>query len=184
MLTAEEHRKACYVGTQVAHQRGYIVGGKGTVGREPTEQCAVLVFVAPASNHVEAATVHVVLEIIYKGNNRFLHTLDVHTGSAIVDGQLDCAACDYYHTYELYYEESEEDLEGRECEGGSYWDDGDGKSGFTPCTSTDTKWYESGFLLAGTAGWFCPSHFAQAYEDDVKAVKWAREHAERHKSAP
>lgn len=145
------------------------------IGRQPTSQCDIVVIIAPAG----AAWVHVVLEIIYKEDKRFLHTQDVHVGSEDAD---DCSVCDEYHTYELYYEYTEEDLEEHQCEGGMYWND-DGKGGFDQCTRYDTEWYESGFLLTGTAGWFCPTHRAQAYQEDLQEdlaiVRHARERAER-----
>jgi hypothetical protein len=150
---------------QVARKRGYNVE-KAAIGRLPTEQCSVVVVVAPALTE-QTSHVHVVLEITHHDQGRCLRTLDVHQGLTVLEGQLDCNICDYYHTNELYYEEiDEEDLVGHECEGGSFWDDGD-KSGFTPCERTDTTWYE--FWMTGTAGWFCPSHWP--YEDDLKAIK-------------
>ncbi|MBV9691112.1 MAG: hypothetical protein JO202_15550 [Ktedonobacteraceae bacterium] len=180
MLTPAEQNKACQIGAQVARKRGYSVSGKGVIGRRPSEQCAVVVVVAPARRGQTACHVHVVLEIAYTDQGRCLRTLDVHAGSTIIDGQLDCDGCDAYHTDELYYEEIDaEDLEGHECEGGSFWDDGDGKGGFTPCTRTDTQWYE--FWMTGTAGWYCPSHWP--YDDDIKAIKRARERAAQQ-SAP
>src|SRR5579859_3561743 len=123
MLTTAEQEKACQIGAQIARKRGYTLNGKATIGRRPSEQCAIVVVVAPARAEHTACHVHVVLEIAYNDSGRCLRTLDVHEGLAIIDEQLDCDGCDAYHTYRLYYEEiDDEDLEGHECEGGSFWD--------------------------------------------------------------
>ena len=171
VLTPEEVGKACRTGVLVARQRGHTITGQPVIGRQPTSQCDVVVVTLP----VGAQWVHVVLEIIWKEEQRYLRTQHVHLGGKDAD---DCHICDEYHTYELYYEEEEE--EEHQCEGGTYWED-DGKGGFDPCESFDTTWYESGFLLTGSAGWYCPTHLGQVYEEDLATVRRARERAEQRR---
>lgn len=169
MLTAEEQRKACLIAAKFAARSGYRVSpASSSIGRSPTDQCQVLVVVAPIGQGGQADHLHIVLEIVHNDQGRALRLQDLHAGQRETH---ECQECDVYHSDELYYDDPG-DEGGNQCEGGRYWND-DGKGGFEPCMRTDTQWYE--FWITGTAGWFCPTHWP--YEEDMKAIRRARERA-------
>ncbi len=174
-LTPKEVRKACQIGSHIAAGHGYAVREGAMMGRGPTDECNLIIVVVPGG----PGFVHVVLEIQYMGDMRVLHPHDVHAGEGIFALELVCATCDTFYPQEIYDRDYFDEVEprGHICEGGMYWDD-DGKGGFTPCTRTDTQWYESGFLLTGSAGWFCPHHVAQEYREDLAAIQHARKLAQ------